>query len=80
MLSWLFLAYLRSVCLIRSRQVKKTKYSTIISYFENNEVKDYSLDFGSGDLVLTLRDSETQIKYTVPSVDVFLENCSADSQ
>ena len=50
---------------------KKTRYSTVISYFDNNKVKDFSLDLGSGDLALTLRDNST-LKYTVPSVDVFL--------
>lgn len=52
---------------------KKTKYSTIIEYFQTNEVKDFSLDLGSGDLILTLRNNSPQIKYTVPSVDVFLK-------
>jgi cell division protease FtsH len=50
----------------------KPKYSAIVGYFEDNDVKDFSLDLGSGELELTLRDS-TQIKYTVPSVEVFLK-------
>ncbi len=51
---------------------KKIRYSTVISYFQQDDVKDYQLQLGSGDLVLTLRDSANQIKYTVPSVDLFL--------
>lgn len=50
---------------------RETRYSTIIEYFENNEVKDYSINLGSGELVLTLRNSE-HVKYTVPSVELFL--------
>jgi cell division protease FtsH len=52
---------------------KKPRYSTIIEYFDNNQVKDFSLDLGNGDLILTLRNSTTQVKYTVPSIDVFLK-------
>ena len=51
---------------------KNIRYSTIIQYFQQNEVKDYTIDLGNGDLVLTMRDSKTQIKYTVPNVDIFI--------
>lgn len=51
---------------------KKLRYSTVIEYFQTNKVKDYSLDLGNGDLVLTLRDSKTPVKYTVPNVDMFI--------
>lgn len=51
---------------------EKVKYSTIIGYFENNEVEDFTLDLGSGELVLKLR-NDAQMKYTVPSVDYFLK-------
>jgi cell division protease FtsH len=51
---------------------KKIKYSAVIGYFQTNDVKDYTLDLGSGDLVLTLKDSKDQIKYTVPNIDIFI--------
>lgn len=51
---------------------EKTKYSTVIGYFENNEVDDFTLDLGSGELVMKLRNS-TEMKYTVPNVDFFLK-------
>lgn len=50
----------------------KPKYSTIIGYFETNQVKDYTLDLGNGNLTVTLQDSKT-VKYTVPTVDGFLK-------
>ncbi|HEX2938847.1 MAG TPA: ATP-dependent zinc metalloprotease FtsH [Ruminiclostridium sp.] len=51
---------------------KKVKYSTVIEYFQTNNVKDFSINLGSGETVLTLR-SGSAVKYTVPSVDVFLK-------
>lgn len=51
---------------------KKIRYSTVIQYFQSDKVKDFSIDLGSGDTVITLRDA-TKVKYTVPSVDVFLK-------
>jgi cell division protease FtsH len=54
-------------------QAKKTEYSKIIGYFENNRVSDYSLDLGSGQLILTLdNNSKTPIKYTVPDINLFV--------
>ncbi len=54
------------------KPVDTTKYHTIIEYFEDDKVTDYYLDFGSGELELTLKDQEKKIFYTVPSVDLFL--------
>lgn len=51
---------------------KKMRYSTVVEYFEKNNVKDFTLDLGSGETVITLRDN-TKVKYTVPSVEVFLK-------
>lgn len=52
---------------------KKLKYSDVIGYFQDGKVEQYSLDLGSGDLVLTMR-SKSAVKYTVPNVDLFLNN------
>lgn len=51
---------------------KKIKYSDIMNYFETNQVSNYSLDLGNGDLVLTLRNKNT-VKYTVPSISLFVD-------
>ncbi len=50
-----------------------TKYSQIISYFKNDEVKDFTLDFNNNHLSITFRDeSKEKIEYTVPSADLFI--------
>ena len=50
----------------------KTEYTTIISYFDNYEVSYYELDLGTGELVYQLRGDETQKRYSVPNVEIFL--------
>ena len=47
-------------------------YSEIMSHFDNLEVTEYTLDLGSGELKMTLKD-ETEIEYTVPNVSIFKE-------
>lgn len=53
-------------------QEKKPQYSSIISYFENDDVKNYTLDLGSGELVLERKSTSATVKYTVPNIDLFL--------
>ncbi len=60
-------------------QKKAVKYNQVISYFENNQVKAYSLDFKNGELDLTLREKDKNIgsdklTYSVPSIQLFLED------
>ena len=51
----------------------KTEYRTILGYFENQQVGEYELDFGTGELTMTLNDDKkTVVTYTVPSVNLFL--------
>ena len=65
----------------------KTQYSDILAYFQDEKVEKYDLDLGSGTLLLTLRqeyrqdlngdgavDEKDVIKYSVPNVNVFLED------
>ena len=54
---------------------KKTEhtYSEIISHFDNLEVTSYTLDLGSGDLDLELKDG-TKLEYSVPSVTLFIND------
>src|SRR5659263_686802 len=70
----IFILLVLSLILISTNQTpdKKTKYSTIIGYFESNKISDYSLDLGSGELNLTLND-KTAIKYTVPDIGLFVK-------
>lgn len=48
-------------------------YAEIISHFDNLEVKEYTLDLGSGDLELTL-ENDQKISYSVPNVSIFLDD------
>lgn len=57
-----------------SGKTKTTEYSEIISYFDNYEVKSYTLDLGSGELVLQLKDGNSKIRYNVPNINIFLED------
>lgn len=50
---------------------KALKYSQVIGYFENGEVKDYTLDLGTGDLAITLKQGQP-INYKVPDVSLFV--------
>ena len=57
-----------------SGKAKTTEYSEIIVHFDNYEVKSYTLDLGSGELVLQLRDGNNKIRYNVPNINIFLED------
>ena len=48
------------------------RYSEIVYYFEDQKVAKYSLDFGSGDMAITLTDG-TQISYVCPNAALMLE-------
>lgn len=75
---WLFL--------YRGGSVSTAKYSDYVAYFERGQVKAYALDLGSGNLEILLKkefredvnkdgkiDEKDLLKYTVPSVGVFLD-------
>lgn len=47
-------------------------YSEIMEHFDDLEVTGYTLDLGTGELKLKLKD-ETEIEYSVPNVGKFLE-------
>ena len=58
---------------------KTLKYNQIVSYFETNDVKSYSIDFNNNKLTLELREKDeklgtNKITYTVPSIALFLED------
>ena len=56
-----------------SRPQKTYKYSEIIGYFQDMQVKSYSLDFGSGEMRIVLNDANnTVINYVAPSYTVVL--------
>ncbi len=49
------------------------EYTEIISHFDELEVSRYTLDLGTGELKLTLKDGE-EMKYSVPNVSIFLDD------
>ena len=72
--------------LLSGRSANQDKqYSDYIAYFQNNQVQEFKLNLGSGDLEFLLReqyrtedtnkdgkiDSKDTIKYTVPNVSLF---------
>ncbi|MFA9380342.1 MAG: ATP-dependent zinc metalloprotease FtsH, partial [Acetanaerobacterium sp.] len=52
----------------------ETKYYEILQYFYSDEVDGYKLDLGTGNLEMTVDGKEDMITYTVPNVNLFLED------
>ena len=50
---------------------KKVTYYEVVEMFANNEVEEYSLNFGSGVLEYKKRGDEQKYKYTVPNINLF---------
>lgn len=51
------------------------EYSEVLSYFDEYEVKEYTLDLGDGELKIVLND-DTRLVYEVPDVRLFVDNIS----
>ena len=72
-----FVALMISATMLFDRATTDTTldYNQVLEYFYEDKVKEYSLDFGTGELVLTLRDeSQKPVIYKVPYVLLFLED------
>ena len=54
----------------RTPQTAAYKYSDIIGYFQDQEVTSYTLNLGTGEMVIHLEDGKT-VGYVLPSVDLF---------
>ncbi len=59
-------------------QTEQPKYSDILNYFENKEVEEYKLDLGTGEMLITLKDEEVGIRYTVPNIALFYDDVADD--
>ena len=68
----IFLLILFAGSVFNSLQPKQEKiaYSSVIAHFESGQVKDYTLNFGSGALSVELRDA-SKFTYIVPDVNLF---------
>lgn len=53
---------------------ENTEYTSVISHFDNYEVSYYELDLGSGELTYKLRGSLDKHKYSVPNVNIFIND------
>ncbi len=51
----------------------KLKYYQVVEYFEKNQVTEYELNIGTGNLNFKLQDG-TAAKYTVPNVNLFVDD------
>ena len=68
-LVFLFLIY----SLLGGNSRPSIAYSEIIGYFEDQKVTGYSLDFGTGQLQMTLNDpAGAVVTYEVPSIELFI--------
>lgn len=76
--AWIYLILFAVLVLVfvalqqNQSQDKKMVYSTVVGYFEDNKVTDFSLDLGSGELVATI-DHSQHVKYTVPNIEMFVD-------
>ena len=53
----------------------KVEYRTIVDYFRNQQVTEYELDFGTGELTMKLNDvKKSTVTYTVPNLSLFLQD------
>ncbi len=75
LLIFLALAFMASY-LFGSGGGSSTKYYKIIEYFENGEVEEFSLDWGTGDMSLHVSSETEVIQYKVASVTRFMEDVS----
>lgn len=58
---------------------KTMKYDQVISYFENNQVKEYTVSFKKNNVSIVLREKDEKlgsdkITYALPSISLFLED------
>ncbi|RPF47790.1 hypothetical protein EDD70_0590 [Hydrogenoanaerobacterium saccharovorans] len=49
-----------SVFTMGGKPQKPTTYQTILGYFQNGQVRSYTINFGTGDLVLNLKPTEQE--------------------
>lgn len=77
-LAWLLIPLLIIISMYYTFHTSSTKttvkYYQVLQYFDQNEVKSYTLNLGSGKLTYTLKGEKEEKTYTVPNVDVFIND------
>lgn len=67
------------VILFQNRGIEQQnyKYSDITNFFETQQVSEYKLNLGTGDIVLKLNDEKgSLVGFKLPSIDLFYQNVS----
>ncbi|MBQ7597380.1 MAG: ATP-dependent zinc metalloprotease FtsH [Clostridia bacterium] len=57
-----------------ANKAKKLSYSELLDLFNNNKIASYSVNFSSGALVYKIRGETAEQKYTLPNVELFLND------
>ncbi|MGI5905178.1 MAG: ATP-dependent zinc metalloprotease FtsH [Candidatus Pararuminococcus gallinarum] len=70
----LVLLILAMSVLYTMRPTSQMRYSEVLNLFETQQVTDYTLDFGTGELTLKVAGQESPIIYKVANVGVFLDD------
>lgn len=60
-----------------STQSKKVRYYEIVELFKTDQIAEYNLNLSSGNLQYKTKDSDDVKKYTVPSVDIFINDVNS---
>ena len=61
-----------------SQNVATTKYYQVVNLFKTNQVTEYTVNLSSGALVYKVKGDNTEKKYTLPNVELFLADVHYD--
>ena len=78
----LLLGFMLMATMLFSNQSRPSmlKYSTVLGYFENEQVSSFNLNLGSGDMTMVVEQNgkKAEITYRVPNVSLFLKDIEDD--
>ena len=60
------------------RTEKKATYAEIMNLFHTHQVTEYTVNFSSGTLEYKIKGDNTEYKYALPSVDLFIMDIHED--
>ena len=67
------LLFLIAATIFSTQRADDTKYSEVLAYFQGNKVEEFELDLGSGAMKMKIKDKKDEIRYTVPNVNLFVD-------
>jgi len=65
--------FLIAATIFNTQRADDTKYSEVLGYFHDNKVENFELDLGSGAMKMDIKGQKDQIRYTVPNVNLFVD-------